>query len=84
MSAHADIATISHDYGESTSSKDKDSPCNSDPLHIQRHVVESIPQTMKRSTKCMAINPNAKATQNYSIVEDLAQIPCVMSVLEVL
>ena len=30
------------------------------------------------------INPNARAAQNYSIVEDLAQIPCAMSALEVL
>ena len=29
-------------------------------------------------------NPNARAAQNYSIVEDLAQTPCVMSALEVL
>ena len=29
-------------------------------------------------------NPNARATQNYNIVEDLAQAPCAMSVLEVL
>jgi hypothetical protein len=29
-------------------------------------------------------NPNAQATHNYSIVEDLAQAPCVMSTLEVL
>ena len=29
-------------------------------------------------------NPNARATQKYSIVEDLAQAPCAMSALEVL
>jgi hypothetical protein len=29
-------------------------------------------------------NPNASATQNYSVVEDLFQIPCAMSSLEVL
>ena len=28
-------------------------------------------------------NPNARAAQNYSIVEDLAQAPCSMSALEV-
>jgi hypothetical protein len=29
-------------------------------------------------------NPNARATDNYSVVEDLSQTPCVMSALEVL
>jgi hypothetical protein len=29
-------------------------------------------------------NPNARATQNYSLVEDLSQTPCAMSTLEVL
>ena len=29
-------------------------------------------------------NPNARATQNYSVVEDLGHTPCVMSMLEVL
>ena len=29
-------------------------------------------------------NPNARATQYYSIVEDLSQAPCAMSALEVL
>jgi hypothetical protein len=29
-------------------------------------------------------NPNARAAQNYSVVEDLSQTPCAMSALEVL
>ena len=29
-------------------------------------------------------NPNARAMQNYSIIEDLAQDPCAMSTLELL
>ena len=36
--------------------------------------------TLRKTTH----NPNAKATQDYSIVEDLAQDPCAMSALEVL
>ena len=28
--------------------------------------------------------PNARAAQNYSVVEDLSQTPCAMSALEVL
>ena len=36
--------------------------------------------TFKKSSH----NPNARATQNYSIVEDLSQTLCAMSILEVL
>ena len=38
----------------------------------------------KASIKRAMHNPNARATQNYNIVEDLAQAPCAMSILEVL
>ena len=38
----------------------------------------------KASIKRATHNPNARAAQNYSVVEDLAQAPCAMSVLEVL
>ena len=38
----------------------------------------------KASIKRATHNPNARASQNYNIVEDLAQAPCTMSSLEVL
>jgi hypothetical protein len=38
----------------------------------------------KGAFKKASHNPNARAAQNYSIVEDLAQTPCAMSALEVL
>ena len=38
----------------------------------------------KASSKRSTINPNARAAQKYSIVEDLVQSPCAMSALEVL
>jgi hypothetical protein len=38
----------------------------------------------KGALKKASHNPNARATQNYSVVEDLSQTPCVMSALEVL
>ena len=84
ISSHADIAMRSCDYGEAMSLKAKVAPSNGEPLHIERPAVEPIPRTLKGSTKHTKINPNAKAAQNYSIVEDLAQVPCAMSVLEVL
>jgi hypothetical protein len=38
----------------------------------------------KGSFKKASHNPNTRAAQNYSVVEDLAQTPCAMSTLEVL
>jgi hypothetical protein len=38
----------------------------------------------KGAFKKASHNPNARATQNYSMVEDLSQTPCEMSALEVL
>ena len=45
---------------------------------------DSILRPPKASIKRATYNPNARAAQNYSVVEDLAQAPCAMSVLEVL
>jgi hypothetical protein len=41
-------------------------------------------QPPKGVVRKLAFNPHARATQNYSIVEDLAQAPSAMSALEVL
>ena len=79
-----DIATRSLDYGGEESLKARDAPDATEPLHITRPTVEPIPRMPKASTKRTTINPNARAAQNYSIVEDLAQSPCAMSALEVL
>jgi hypothetical protein len=54
------------------------------PLQIERPVSDSILRPPKASIKQETHNPNARAAQNYSVVEDLAQAPCAMSILEVL
>ena len=84
MSAHVDVATRSREYGEEESSKAKGAPDATEPLHITRPTFKPIPRMPKAYTKHSTINPNARAAQNYSIVEDLAQSPCAMSALEVL
>ena len=43
-----------------------------------------LPRIPKGVLKCSGHNPNARATHNYSVVEDLGQTPCAMSALEVL
>ena len=45
---------------------------------------EAAPCIPKGVLKCSRHNPNAQATQNYSVVEDLGQTPYAMSALEVL
>ena len=84
MISHVDVATISNDYAELESFKAKVAPDVPKPLHIERPIVEPIPRIPKGSVKRSMINPYAKATQNYSIIEYLAQIPYVMSTLGVL
>ena len=79
-----DVATRSRDYGGEESSRAKEVPDATEPLHITTPTVEPIPRMPKASTKHTMINPNDRATQNYSIVEDLAQSPCAMLALEVL
>ena len=54
------------------------------PLQIERPVSNSILRPPKASIRRATHNPNARAAQNYNVVEDLAQAPCAMSVLEVL
>jgi hypothetical protein len=56
----------------------------SGPLQIEKPTFNSILHPPK-STICKdTFNPSSHAAQNYNIVEDLAQAPCAMSVLEVL
>jgi hypothetical protein len=54
------------------------------PLHIENPDKETMSCIPKGVYKWTMHNPNARATPNYSIVEDLAQMPCAMSSLEVL
>jgi hypothetical protein len=51
-------------------------------LQIEKLV--PLPRILKGVFNHSTHNPNARATQNYSIVEDLGQTPCVMLALEVL
>jgi len=53
-------------------------------LQIERLILDTILRPPKGTIHKVVFNPNARATQNYNIVEDLAQAPCAMSTLEVL
>jgi hypothetical protein len=54
------------------------------PLQIEKTLGETMTHIPKGAFKRASHNPNARASQNYSVVEDLSQTPCAMSTLEVL
>jgi hypothetical protein len=79
------IMTRAHDYSKPrTSEKGKEVDLPSLPLHIKKMLGETMTHIPKGAFKKASHNPNARATQNYSMVEDLSQTPCAMSTLEVL
>jgi hypothetical protein len=85
MKSDAFITTRAHDYSKtSTSDKGKEAETPSLPLQIEKTLGETMTRIPKGAFKRASHNPNARAAQNYSVVEDLSQTPCAMSALEVL
>jgi hypothetical protein len=79
------ISTREHDYSKpSASEKGKEVELPSLPLQIEKTLGETMTRIPKGTFKKASHNPNARAAQNYSMVEDLSQTPCTMSALEVL
>jgi hypothetical protein len=79
------ILTRAHDYSKpSASEKGKEANLPSLPLQIEKTLGETMTCIPKGEFKKSSHNPNARAAQNYSVVEDLSQTPCAMSTLEVL
>jgi len=96
MMYHVRIAMQSQDYGsknliggkEAESSNSNTSttpPPSSDPLQIEKPKPDLVIKfPAKGVLHKSAFNPHARATQNYSIIEELAISPSAMSALEVL
>jgi hypothetical protein len=60
-------------------------PPTNDPLHLERLSLDTVLHPPPKGVvQKSAFNSHAHATQNYNIVEDLAQAPSMMSTLEVL
>jgi hypothetical protein len=79
------IMTRAHDYSKpSASEKGKEAELPSLPLQIEKTLGETMTHIPKGAFKKASHNPNARAAQNYSLVENLSQTPCAMSSLEVL
>jgi hypothetical protein len=79
------LTTRAHAYSQPrTSEKGKEAELPSLPLQIEKTLGETMTHIPKGAFKKSSHNPNARASQNYSMVEDLSQTPCAMSSLEVL
>jgi hypothetical protein len=79
------ISTRAHDYSKPrTSNKGEEADLPSLPLQNEKTLRETMTRIPKGAFKKASHNPKARAAQNYSVVEDLSQTPCVMSALEVL
>jgi hypothetical protein len=85
MNVDAHLSTMTHDYIRSQYiEKGKEASNPLTPLQIEKTVGETMTCIPKGVFKKASHNLNTRATQNYSVVEDLAQTPCAMSDLEVL
>jgi hypothetical protein len=85
MKGDSFISTRAHDYSKpSTSEKGKEAKLPSLLLQIEKTLGETMTRIPKGAFKKSSHNPNARATQNYFVGEDLSQTPCAMSSLEVL
>ena len=60
-------------------------PPTNGPLHLKRPSLNTVLRPPPKGViRKLDFNPHARAAQNYSIVEDLAQAPYAMSTLEFL
>jgi hypothetical protein len=79
------ISTRAHYYSKpSTSEKGKEADLPYLPLHIEKTLGETMTHIPKGAFKKSSHNPNGRAAQNYSVVEDLSQTPYAMFALEIL
>lgn len=86
MEADVSIQTWAKKYEtpESEPMGKKPMGTSTNPLQIDRPAFDYVLRPPKASIKCATHNPNSRAAQNYSVIENLAQAPYAMSILEVL
>jgi hypothetical protein len=85
MKAEVNLQTMDHNYGmPKYVEKGKESPKPLPHLQIEKIMGEIMTRIPKGAFKKASHNLNARAAQNYPVMEDLAQTPCAMSSLEVL
>ena len=68
---------------EATDTPSTSTPPSSGPLHIERPNNESVSQPPPKGVlQKLSYNPNAKASQHYNIIKNLAQAPLALPTLE--
>ena len=82
----AKVVTRAKYYGSSQPNPTKESDPPGTPFRIEKSgdKPEATPRILKGILKHSGHNPNAQASHNYSVIEDLGHTPCTMSALEVL
>ena len=87
-SDEVNLQTRRNQYGSTSESPPADKPINAHPtdqaLRIPPPPLDGAPKAPRFPLRRINNNPNAWAASNYNIVDDLAQSPTAMSVLEVL
>ena len=83
VQSHTLLQTKANSYEMDAPQKYKQTAETSTPLSIDKPV-DTMPKIPKGVFKNTFHNPNVRAASNYSVIEDLAQNPCVMLALELL
>ena len=78
VNAKINVVAQSRDYSSSKASTGLEAPPPPLEMNLQIEKPEPSPRILKGVLKHSTHNPNARVTQNYSIVEDLGQTPCAM------
>ena len=80
------VVTHAKYYGSSQPDLGKEPAPLESPFRIENTMDKPkiAPRIPKGVIKHLGHNPTARAAQNYSVVKDLGQTPCAMSMLEVL
>ena len=86
MEVDVSIQTWAKKYETSRNKSTSKEPMgtSANPLQINMPASDFVLRPPKAFIKCATHNFNARVAQNYSVVEDLAQAPYAMSILEVL
>ena len=77
------IQMIYHSYDVPPSTMDQSESKPSDYLTIEKPTIDIVPHPPKGDLCRTMHNPNARASHNKSVVEEIAQAPCAMSTMEI-
>ena len=77
------IIMRSHSYDAPPSTLDQSESHPNGSLTIEKPTIDIVPHPPKGDLCGTMHNPNARATHNENVVEEIAQVPCMMFAMEV-